>query len=288
VADALLAQARAAVGAGVARGWRVPRLASVHRDAATPFSAYLRQQAKIAAAAGLEFRAHPLTSPADQPALEATLAALDGDRAVHGVLVEHPLPPPFDFHRALRRLRPEKDVDGVGWQNLGRLLAGHPLQVPAVARAAVALLRAHGFALAGRRIGVVGRSPTVGLPLALLLLLRGESGDATVTVAHSRTPDLAGALAGCDAVISCAGRPGLLRRSVVPRGAVVIDVGLSSVADPERPGASRMVGDADAEDLEGWAAAITPVPGGVGPVTVAMLMANAVLGWEALEGAGGT
>ncbi len=283
VAEALIAAARAAVEAGVARGRPRPGLASVHRGAQTPFAVYLRQQSRAAERVGIAFRTVPLREGAAAPELKATVRALDADPAVHAVLVEHPLPAALDFLGAVGALRPEKDVDGVGAENLGRLVARHPIHAPAVARAALAIADHYRIPL-GRRVAVVGRSETVGLPLALLLLDRSRERDATVTVAHSRTPDLGAALAGCEVVFSCAGAPGLLTRTVVPEGAAVIDIGLSTRPDPQRPGGIRISGDADAASLDGWASALTPVPGGVGPVTVARLMANAVAGWERLTG----
>jgi len=217
--------------------------------------------------------------------LEDRLRSLAEDDGVDGVLVEHPLPPPFDFQRALARLPPRKDVDGVSATSLGLLVAGRPVHAPAVARAALAIALHYEVPLSGSRVAVVGRSETVGLPLALLLLGRERWGNATVTVAHSRTPDLRAALEGASVIFSCVGRPGLLDRTVVPRGAVVIDVGISSVPDPARPGQQRSVGDANAADLEGWAGGLTPVPGGVGPVTVAELMASVVDAWQPSPGA---
>ena len=136
------------------------------------------------------------------------------------------------------------------------------------------------------RVAVIGRSSTVGRPLALLLSARGESGDATVTLAHSRTPRLADALAGSDIIVSCAGVPGLVQRGVAPKGSIVVDVGLSSVADSSTPSGFRAVGDADAASLEGWAEALTPVPGGLGPVTAAQLTWNVVEGWRRQVGGG--
>jgi methylenetetrahydrofolate dehydrogenase (NADP+)/methenyltetrahydrofolate cyclohydrolase len=154
------------------------------------------------------------------------------------------------------------------------------VHVPAVALAALAIARHYRLPIDGQPVTVVGRSDTVGLPLALLLTARAPGPDATVTVAHSRTPDLRAALARARVVFSCAGRPGLLTRAVVPEGAAVVDVGLSSVPDATRPSGMRMVGDADPVSLEGWASALTPVPGGVGPVTVASLMASVTRAWE--------
>ena len=260
----------------------------MHRGVDSPFQFYLRRQAKAAAALGIAFRDVALR-PGDGPeALVGALRELDRDPAVHGVLVEHPLPAPFDFFRAVDELRLEKDVDGVGARNLGRLVGQRPVQVPAVARAAVAIARQYRLPLDGQRVVVVGRSSTVGLPLALLLAGPPPAANAAVTVLHSRSGDLAKGLAGAATVFSCVGRPGLLNRRTVPEGAHVVDVGLSSVPDPDRPGAQKAVGDADARDLDGWAASLTPVPGGVGPVTVAELMAATVRSWKVLTAGPGT
>ena len=257
-------------------GAPVPSLASVHRGAGGPFGFYVRRQRAAAEALGIAFRELTL-GPNDGPGeLAGRLRELDGDRSVHGVLLEHPLPAPFDFLAAVSRLRPEKDIDGVGATNLGRLVAQRPLHVPAVARAALAIAQHYRLPIEGASVAVVGRSETVGLPLAIALVGRSAGMNATVTIAHSRSPSLARALAGATTIFSCAGRPGLLDRSVVPEGASVVDVGLSSVPDPSAKGGARAVGDADAASLDGWAAALTPVPGGVGPVTVSELMSAAV------------
>ena len=280
VADRLDRETRAAVEA---RGPRpAPSLVSVHRGVDSPFRFYLRRQAKAATALGLRFRDEPLAAGAGPEALVARLRSLDRDPDVHGVLVEHPLPAPFDFLAAIEELRPEKDVDGVSPANLGRLAAQRPRHVPAVAQAAFDIARHYGLPVAGERVAVLGRSETVGRPLALLLSARPPGGNATVTLVHSQSPDLAGCLAGVRTIFSCVGRPGLLHRGVVPRDVHVVDVGLSSVPDPGRPGGARAVGDADAADLDGWAASLTPVPGGVGPVTVAELMASTVRAWTLL------
>ena len=275
VAESIDERTRARVR-GSGQGAPAPSLVSVHRAVEGPFRFYLKRQANAAGSVGVQFREAPL-GPGDGPAeLVERMRSFDRDSSVHAVLLEHPLPPPFDFLEAVSELRPEKDVDGVGAANLGRLVAQRPVHVPAVARAAIAIARHYRLPIEGERVAVVGRSETVGLPLALCLAGRGEGMNATVTVAHSRTPDLARALSGARTIFSCVGRPGLLNRSVVPEGASVVDVGLSSVPDPTGKGGARAVGDADAASLDGWAAALTPVPGGVGPVTVAELMASVV------------
>jgi methylenetetrahydrofolate dehydrogenase (NADP+) / methenyltetrahydrofolate cyclohydrolase len=256
-----------------------PSLVSVHRAVESPFQFYLKRQAKAAANAGITFRDEPVPVEGGPEGLVDRLRALDRDSRVHAVLLEHPLPPPFDFYRAVGVLRAEKDVDGVGTENLGRLVAQRAGHVPAVALAAVAIAHHYRLPLEGERVGVVGRSETVGLPLALLLAGRAPGIHATVTVAHSRTRDLRAALRDCATIFSCVGKPGLIDRTVVPEGAHVIDIGLSSVPDPNRPGSQIAAGDADARSLDGWAASLTPVPGGVGPVTVAELMASTVKSW---------
>jgi len=273
VAEAIDAATRSSIAALPSDEPR-PCLASVHRGVDSPFRYYLRRQAKAAAALGITFRDESLR-PSDGPSeLVERLTTLDRDPNVDAVLLEHPLPPPFDFYAAVAQLRPSKDVDGVGTANLGRLVAQTPVQVPAVALAAVEIARHYRLPMSGEPVAVLGRSETVGLPLALLLAGKGIGLNATVTVVHSRSPDLKRSLASARTVFSCMGRAGMLTRKIVPEGAFVVDVGVSTVPDPTRPGGSRTVGDADFADLDGWAAGVTPVPGGVGPVTVAKLMAN--------------
>jgi methylenetetrahydrofolate dehydrogenase (NADP+) / methenyltetrahydrofolate cyclohydrolase len=270
----------------VPSGSSPPCLASVHRGVDSPFRFYLKRQAKAAGALGIAFRDESLR-PGDGPSdLVARLATLDRESTVHAVLLEHPLPAPFDFYRAVAALRPEKDVDGVGTANLGRLVAQMPVHVPAVALAAVEIARHYRLPLEGERVVVLGRSETVGLPLALLLAGKGIGVNASVTVLHSKSRDLKGGLASARTIFSCVGRPGLLNRSVVPEGAYVVDVGVSTVPDPQRPGTTRTAGDADFADLDGWAGGVTPVPGGVGPVTVAKLMASTLEAYRLLNPGG--
>jgi methylenetetrahydrofolate dehydrogenase (NADP+)/methenyltetrahydrofolate cyclohydrolase len=256
----------------------------VHRRVESPFRRYLNRQRRAAETLGLRFRDEALDAGEGPEWLRARVRSLDEDASVHGVLVEHPLPAPYDFRAAVGELRPEKDVDGVGTSSLGRLVCGLPGHAPAVALAAIAIARHYDLPVEGEPVAVVGRSETVGLPLALLLARRKPGPNATVTVAHSKTPDLAKALSAARTIFSCAGHPGLLTRSVVPEGAAVVDIGLSSIPDANAPGGTRMVGDADVDSLEGWASALSPVPGGVGPVTVAELMRSVVRAWRMQTG----
>jgi methylenetetrahydrofolate dehydrogenase (NADP+) / methenyltetrahydrofolate cyclohydrolase len=285
VSERLLETVRRTVVDGAPGRGRPPRLASVHRDLESPFRGYLRQQTKVAATAGVQLVDLPIPAQLSASELLAHMRALDADPTVDAVLLEHPLPPEMGFRDAVGALRPEKDVDGVSSASLGRLASGDAVHVPAVALAALEILRHYEIPVQGQRVAVVGRSPTVGLPLALLLASQGAGHNATVTIAHSGTPDLKMALEGTAIVFSCVGRPGLLDRKNVPREAVVVDIGVGMAPDPAHPGRQRAAGDSNLDDLEGWARAITPVPGGVGPVTVAELMASATRAWQRLGGA---
>ena len=287
VAEALYQSCERAIAEGVREGRPRPTLASVHRSGPTPFQFYLRRQQKVAERIGAVVRDVPLPDAPGPTDLPSLVGRLDADPTVHGVLLEHPLPAGWPYLESVRRLRPEKDVDGVSPGSLGLLASHQAVQVPAVVRAAIRIAEHYQIPRAGRRVAVVGRSETVGWPMATLLASPGPSGDATVTVAHSKTPDLALALRGCEVIFACAGRPGLLDRTNVPEGATVIDVGLTDAPDPSRPGQRRAVGDADAASLEGWAGALSPVPGGVGPVTVAALFTNLIAAWERQTGVPG-
>ncbi|MCI4335002.1 MAG: bifunctional 5,10-methylenetetrahydrofolate dehydrogenase/5,10-methenyltetrahydrofolate cyclohydrolase [Thermoplasmata archaeon] len=255
------------------------QLSSVHTGGKSPFQFYLKQQHKAAERAGIRHEAVEVASPEQ---LLERVGELDADPSVTGVLIQHPLPAGYSFAEAIDRLRPEKDIDGAGAVCLGRLAGGRPLHTPAVALAVQELLRHFEIPVSGRRVLVLGRSPTVGLPIALLLLLRGSPGDATVQVAHTQSRELPALLQTADVVVSCAGVPGLLTRANVPPGAVVVDVGLSSVPDDSRPGGHRPAGDA-APELDGWVRALAPVPGGIGPLTVAELMQNLLRAQRAHE-----
>lgn len=285
VSEQLLGEARALIAARPA-GTSPPTLASVHVGSGGPFAFYLRQQQRSAQSVGMNFREVSLPADSTTAMVREQMRTLENDATVHAVLLQHPLPPGVEFQPCADELSPEKDVDGVGSVNLGRLVEGRATHAPAVALGVLNLLRFYSIPTRSERVAVIGRSPTVGLPLALLLAGHGEVGDATVTVAHSRTQQLREVLADQRIIVSCAGVPGLLSRTVVPEGSVVIDVGLSSVADLSSPSGMRAAGDADGGQLDGWAEAWTPVPGGVGPVTAAQLMRNAVEAWSLITGGG--
>jgi len=201
-----------------------------------------------------------------QEELIAQVRKLNADTGVHGILVQLPLPKHIDSARVLAAVAPEKDVDGFHESNLGALLAGKPRVVPCTPAGVMRLLEHAGVALAGRHAVVVGRSNIVGKPVALLLLQK----DATVTICHSKTTDLTETCRKADVLIAAVGRAKLVTAAMVKPGACVIDVGVNRLAD------GKLAGDVDFETVKDVAGAITPVPGGVGPMTIAMLLENCV------------
>jgi methylenetetrahydrofolate dehydrogenase (NADP+)/methenyltetrahydrofolate cyclohydrolase len=242
-----------------------PLLAAVYAtdDEATAW--YLRSLGAAAERTGVELRALPLP-PDDGERVLALLDELSDGEVAHGILCLTPLPAGLTLARAGERITPAKDVDGASPLGLGRLAAGLRAFAPATAQAVIEVLDAHGSDLSGAELVVVGRSTVVGKPLALLALAR----DATVTVCHSRTRDLASVTRRADVLVAAAGRAGLIGAAHVKPGAVVIDVGTNPGPD------GGLVGDVDAAAVEPLASALTPVPGGVGPVTSAVLMRNVV------------
>ncbi|TWF75382.1 methenyltetrahydrofolate cyclohydrolase /5,10-methylenetetrahydrofolate dehydrogenase (NADP+) [Pseudonocardia hierapolitana] len=240
---------------------RPPRLAIVVATADESSAWYVRSIAKAAAAAGIVC---DVVSPTPTEIL-AVLSRLGADDDVHGIILQTPLPAGVDVGDLAPAIPPAKDVDGANPASLGRLAAGLPAFPPATAEAVLALLDHHGVALAGRHAVVVGRSTVVGKPAAHLLLDR----DATVTICHSRTTDLAAITRQADVLVAAVGRPGLITPAHVSPGTVVIDVGTNPTAD------GTLVGDVDPAVAE-KAAGLTPVPGGVGPVTTALLLQHTV------------
>jgi len=231
---------------------------------------YVRNKGRRAAEVGIETRDLRLPASTSESDLLARVDALARDPAVHGILVQLPLPPGIDARRVLEAIPPDKDVDGFHPENLGRLVIGDPRLVPCTPAGCMRLLAHTGIDLCGKRAVVVGRSNIVGKPMAHLLL----QADATVTIAHSRTRDLPRVVGEADVVVAAAGRPGLVRGAWIREGAVVLDVGINRVE-------GRLTGDVEFAAAAERAAWITPVPGGVGPMTIACLMENVV---QAAEG----
>lgn len=225
-----------------------------------------------------------ITLPADTPeeVLLGRIAELNADPAINGFLVQLPLPDHIDEDKVIEAIDPAKDVDGFHPVNVGRMLIGKPGFLPATPAGVMEMLRRSGVETAGKHAVIVGRSNIVGKPMAALLVQKGA--DATVTVAHSRTADLGEVTRTADILIAAVGRPRFITADMVKDGAVVIDVGTNRIDDPTHPKGSRLVGDVDFEAVRDKASAITPVPKGVGPMTICMLMANAVRAAEKVVG----
>ena len=227
---------------------------------------YVRSKDRAAREAGIDARTIRLPADTPQPTLLATIAALNADPAIDGILVQLPLPTPLNPQAVIDAIDPAKDVDGLHPVNAGRLMAGIPGLVPCTPLGVMKLLAHAAVPLRGARAIVLGRSVLVGRPVAALL----TTADATVTLAHSRTKDLPGECRRADIVVAAVGRPEMLRADWLKPGAVVMDVGINRLPD------GRLVGDAATEECAAVASAITPVPGGVGPMTIACLLENTV------------
>jgi methylenetetrahydrofolate dehydrogenase (NADP+)/methenyltetrahydrofolate cyclohydrolase len=276
VAAKVMEETKARIGVLAQRGVR-PGLAVVLVGDDPASRAYVRSKDRKAAELGLHSVKHELAADTSQATLLALVAELNADPAVHGILVQSPPPPQINEAEVVLAIDPRKDVDGFHPVNVAKLAMEDPTGfVPCTPLGCIRLLQEAGIETAGKSAVVVGRSMIVGKPMALLLMKRGPGGDATVTVAHSRTRNLAEVTRGADIVIAAIGRPHFLGAEHIREGAVVIDVGINRVDDPTHPKGYRLVGDVDYDAVASKCAAITPVPGGVGPMTIAMLMANCV------------
>jgi len=243
--------------------------------------AYVRAKDKRAADLGIHSVKHELPATTTQADLIALVHTLNADPAIHGILVQSPPPAHIDESAVVLAIDPRKDVDGFHPVNVAKLALDDTTGfVPCTPLGCIRLIQEAGIETAGARAVVVGRSMIVGKPMALLLLRRGT--DATVTVAHSRTRDLAAITREADIVIAAIGRPHFLGADHIRAGATVIDVGINRVDDPTTPKGYKLVGDVDYDAVAAKCAAITPVPGGVGPMTIALLMANTVTACERL------
>ena len=214
--------------------------------------------------------------PADYPESElfALIEKLNDDPKIDGILVQLPLPKHIDEDKVLTAIRPEKDVDGFHPMNVGRMLIGEPCFLPCTPHGIIKLIETAGMDVSGKHAVVIGRSNIVGKPVAALLARKGPSANATVTLCDTDTPDIAAYTRTADVVVVAAGRPNTLTGDMLKPGAVVIDVGVNRVPDATKPKGYRLCGDADFDSCAAVASAITPVPGGVGPMTITMLLWN--------------
>ncbi|MDH3291785.1 MAG: bifunctional methylenetetrahydrofolate dehydrogenase/methenyltetrahydrofolate cyclohydrolase FolD [Gemmatimonadota bacterium] len=238
---------------------------------------YVRMKGRACEEAGM--RSDTITMPAEttEAELASVIERLNGDDAVHGILVQLPLPDQINDQGVLHSIRPDKDVDGFHPENVGKVSTGDPTGFrPATPYGVQQMLIRSGVDPAGQHVVIVGRSNIVGRPMASLLLHKGEGGNATVTVCHSRTRDLPTITRQADILIAAIGQPEFVKGDWIRPGAVVIDVGVNRVSDPTTKKGYRLVGDVDFEAARQVASAITPVPGGVGPMTITMLLYNTV------------
>ncbi len=247
---------------------------------------YVRMKAKACEEAGIYSRVIKLSKETSQSKLEGVIDELNGDDTIHGMLVQLPLPSQIEERAITWRVAPEKDVDGFHPMNVGRMAIGDPEAFrPATPAGVVELLTRCGHDPAGKRVTIVGRSNIVGRPLAILLSQKAPGGNATVTLAHSRTPSIDAVMREADILVAAIGVPEFVKADAVKPGAVVIDVGVNRVDDASREKGYRLVGDVAYDEVAKIASAITPVPGGVGPMTIAMLLTNTITAARAIAGA---
>jgi len=247
-----------------------PGLAAIQVGDDPASKVYLRNKVRACDEAGIYSEVHQIDARCTEERLIAEVDKLNRNPAVHGILLQLPLPAHLDAEKIAQSVAPQKDVDGLTWVSLGALLAGRAAYEPCTPAGAMVLLERAGIGTDGRTAVVVGRSVIVGKPMALMLMARG----ATVTICHSRTRDLAEHTRRADILVAALGKPRFITRDMVKPGAAVIDVGINRLPD------GKLAGDVDYAGVRETAGWITPVPGGIGPMTVAMLIANTVLAAE--------
>jgi len=244
-----------------------PHLAAVLTGDDPASAVYVRNKQRACEKAGIKSTLHRLSAETTQDELLALVRQCNVRRGLHGILVQLPLPAQIDEKAVLDAVAPLKDVDAFHPENVGLIAQGRPRFLPCTPHGIQELLRHEGIETAGRRAVILGRSEIVGKPLALLLMQKGETADATVTVCHSRTRDIAEIARSADILVAAIGRAKFVTAEMVKPGATVIDVGINRVGE-------TLVGDVDFEAVNEVAGAVTPVPGGVGPMTIAMLLQN--------------
>ncbi len=246
---------------------------------------YVRTKIRMSEYCGIESHHVHLPEDVAEEELLGMLRGLGEDTGVNGILLQLPVPAHISSERAIATIQPEKDVDGFHPINAGLLASGKPRFVPCTPLGIRELFVRYGIDPSGKHVVVLGRSIVVGKPLALLLMIKGPGADATVTVCHSRTANIGEITASADIVVAAMGRPKFLTADMVKEGAVVVDVGINRIADKTKKKGYRIVGDVDFEAVSPKTSFITPVPGGVGPMTVAMLMANTLKAYTLQVGA---
>jgi len=284
VSEEIYSELRQRIEALKAKG-TVPGLAVVLVGNDPASQVYVRKKGEMCESLGMMSRTIVLPEETTQQELLDVVAGLNADPAIHGFLVQLPLPKHIDEEAIINAIDPRKDADCFHPSNVGRMLIGEPDFLPATPAGVQQMLIRSGIETKGKHVVVVGRSNIVGKPMAAMMVQKGAGADSTVTIVHSRTQDLPSITRQADILIVAIGKPRFVTADMVKDGAVVIDVGTNRVDDPTHPKGSRLVGDVDFENVKEKASAISPVPGGVGPMTICMLMANAVKAAErAAEG----
>lgn len=273
LAKKMQAQLAERVKAFSQRGWRSPGLAVLMVGDNPASAAYVKNKEKACEKVGIASFGQHLPTTTTQAELEQIIDQLNQDERVDGILVQLPLPDHLDSVALLNQIDPDKDADGLHPTNLGRLLRGEPGLRSCTPAGSMRLLREYDLDPKGKHAVVIGRSILVGKPLALMLL----EDNATVTIAHSKTPDLGAIARSADILVTAIGRPQQITSEMIKPGAIVVDVGINRISDAQ---GSRLVGDVDYAAAEAIAAWITPVPGGIGPMTVTMLLENTVWSYE--------
>lgn len=278
----------AAVEKRLAEGKRRPHLAAILVGHDGGSETYVAHKIKACAECGFESTLIRFESTDEAPLAQSELMAavekLNNDSEIDGFIVQLPLPKHIDENAVIEAIDPDKDVDGFHPVNVGRQSLGLPCFHSATPAGIVELLARNGIATSGKNVVIIGRSNIVGKPLAAMLMQKGEHANATVTVCHSATPDLASVTRRADILVAALGRPGFVTADMVADGATVIDVGTTRVPDSSRKSGFRLSGDVDFESVAPKCSFITPVPGGVGPMTICMLMKNTLLAAERAEG----
>jgi methylenetetrahydrofolate dehydrogenase (NADP+)/methenyltetrahydrofolate cyclohydrolase len=268
LAQTMQAEIAREVEALVKSGGMKPGLAAVLVGDDPASQTYVKNKRKACERVGMESWLHALPATTTQVQLLDLIRQLNADKRVHGILVQLPLPSQIDEAAIIKSVAPQKDVDGFGPESLGLLAAGHPRFLPCTPYGVQQILVRNNIAIEGRHVVIVGRSNIVGKPLALILMQKAPGANATVTVCHSRSRNLADLTRQADIVVVAIGQAGFLKADMLRPGAVVVDVGINRLAD------GRLVGDVDFAGVSRVASAITPVPGGVGPMTITMLLHN--------------
>ncbi len=281
IAERIREDVRLAVGKRAAKGLMIPGLATVLVGENPASKLYVSSKHKSCDEVGIRSFSHTLPTDTPENEVISLIRGLNQDPAVHGILVQLPLPAGFDEEKILSAISLEKDVDGIHPINIGRLAqkGREPLFIPCTPAGIMVMLKEAGAKLSGSNAVILGRSNIVGMPISLLLV----KANATVTICHSRTADLPGEIRRADIIIAAIGQAEMVKASWVKPGAIVIDVGINRVPDASKKRGYRIVGDVAYDEVEMVAGAISPVPGGVGPMTIAMLLNNTLHAAEIAE-----